>query len=104
MKVPESRDFAKAARRSFSGGGLCIMKYVYCLRSLRESEGRYIGLTSDLEKRLRAHNSGESPHTSKYRPWELILAVRFKDDARAATFERYLKTGSGRAFANKHFW
>jgi hypothetical protein len=37
-------------------------------------------------------------------PWELVVAVRFEDARRAAAFEQYLKSGSGRAFAKRHFW
>jgi len=30
--------------------------------------------------------------------------MQFEDEQRAAEFERYLKSGSGRAFAGKYFW
>ncbi len=80
------------------------MKYVYLLQSLSHPEQRYTGLTKDVEKRLVAHNAGQSIHTSKYRPWRVVLALAFAEDNKAIAFERYLKTGSGRAFAAKHFW
>ena len=80
------------------------MKHVYFIRSLSVPNQRYIGVTSSLDDRLRAHNTGASPHTSKYPPWELVTFVSFRDDQRAFDIERYLKTGSGRAFANKHLW
>jgi len=80
------------------------MKYVYLLRSVKHPRQRYIGLTSDIQARLAAHNAGQSPHTSKYRPWELCLTLAFADDDRASAFEAYLKTGSGWAFAKRHFW
>jgi putative endonuclease len=48
------------------------MKYVYLLQSIPHPDQRYIGLTSNVEKRLAAHNAGQSPHTSKSRPWEII--------------------------------
>ena len=78
--------------------------YVYLLRSISHPDRRYVGLTNDLQERLREHNSGKSPHTSKYVPWELIVAVCFKDHDKAEAFERYLKHGSGHAFARRHFW
>ena len=78
--------------------------YVYLLRSVSHPDQRYIGLTADLKKRLAEHNAGKSPHTSKFMPWELVVAVYFKDRAKADVFERYLKQGSGHAFANRHFW
>ncbi len=80
------------------------MHYFYLLRSVPNPTQRYIGLTSDLHARIRAHNAGRSPHTAKHKPWHLVAAVAFEDDQRAMDFERYLKTGSGRAFATRHFW
>ena len=78
--------------------------YVYLLRSLSHEAQRYVGLTGDLKKRLADHNAGKSPHTSKHTPWELVVAVYFKDRDKADAFEPYLKQGSGHAFANRHFW
>ena len=80
------------------------MKYVYLLQSVAYPDMRYVGLTGDLEKRLADHNSGRSPHTSRYMPWKVVVSVRFEDDDRAVRFERYLKIGSGHAFASRHFW
>jgi putative endonuclease len=80
------------------------MKYVYLIQSIPYPDQRYTGLTSDLEARISKHNEGGSPHTSKYMPWRLIAYIQFDDDARAAAFEQYLKSGSGRAFANRHLW
>ncbi|MBN1555642.1 MAG: GIY-YIG nuclease family protein [Phycisphaerae bacterium] len=76
--------------------------YVYLLRSISHPDQRYVGLTADLNKRLAEHNAGKSPHTSKYVPWELVVSVYFKDHTKAEAFERYLKHGSGHAFANRH--
>jgi predicted GIY-YIG superfamily endonuclease len=54
-----------------------------------------------LKKRLTAHNAGQSPHTSKFKPWRLVTYIAFSDESKAAAFERYLKSGSGQAFAKK---
>jgi putative endonuclease len=75
------------------------MKYVYILESLAESGHFYTGITDDLKARLSAHNTGAVTHTSKYRPWRIKSYIAFTDEARASAFERYLKSGSGRAFA-----
>ena len=80
------------------------MKHVYLIQSVRYPNQRYVGIASDVEARLSEHNAGRSPHTSKYVPWRLAVALRFEDKAKAAAFERYLKCGSGRAFAKRHFW
>jgi len=78
------------------------MKYVYILESL-DSEHFYVGVTDDLRARLAKHYAGEVPHTSKFGPWRIRTYFAFDDAARAVAFERYLKSGSGRAFAKKHF-
>lgn len=78
------------------------MKYVYILESLSEPGRYYTGLTTDLRDRLQRHNAGEVQHTSKYGPWRVNTYIAFSDDGRAAAFEQYLKSGSGRAFATKH--
>ncbi len=80
------------------------MKYVYLLQSVNHPDHCYIGLTSNLKNRLAEHNAGKSQHTAKFRPWETVVVIRFEDDARAAEFEQYLKSGSGRAFANRYLW
>ena len=80
------------------------VKYVYLIRSLSAPKQRYVGVTSNLRRRLEAHNAGESPHTSKHLPWELVTYIAFRNASRAIDFERYLKSGSGHAFANKHLW
>ena len=47
------------------------MFYTYILLSLSHPDQRYIGSTSDLKSRLIKHNSGEVPHTSKFKPWKI---------------------------------
>jgi predicted GIY-YIG superfamily endonuclease len=71
------------------------------LQSVHRPDHTYIGMTIDLRKRLAAHNSGQSMHTAKYRPWRLITYIAFSDGAKGIAFERYLKSPSGRAFANR---
>jgi putative endonuclease len=75
--------------------------YVYILQSESYPEKYYIGLTDDLRDRLRRHNASEVAYTAKFLPWRIKTAVAFTDRERAADFERYLKTASGRAFAKK---
>jgi putative endonuclease len=93
---------AKVARRSPKGeDGTVSMKYVYLLENIEHPTETYIGLTDDLRSRFTAHNAGRSPHTAKFRPWRLVTYVAFSDEQKAIGFERYLKSASGRAFANK---
>jgi len=75
---------------------------VYILQSTTQQQRYYTGITSNLEWRLRAHNTGLSRHTASGRPWRVVVTVEFADPDRAAQFEIYLKSGSGRAFAARH--
>ena len=74
---------------------------VYILRSESEPPHFYTGFTENLEARLAHHNSGGDPHTAKYRPWRIKTAIAFTAREQALAFERYLKSASGRAFAQK---
>ncbi|MGB6822085.1 MAG: GIY-YIG nuclease family protein, partial [Candidatus Acidiferrales bacterium] len=56
-------------------------------------------ITDDLRARLSKHNSGSVTHTAKHRPWRIKSYAAFSDEDRALAFEKYLKSGSGRAFA-----
>jgi putative endonuclease len=79
------------------------MHYVYLLQSRSHPKQQYLGLTRDLRRRLAQHNNATSPHTKKFYPWSLIAYFAFESEVIAAAFERYLKSGSGRAFARRHF-
>ena len=80
------------------------MYYTYILESEKYPGKRYIGHSANLKQRLRDHNAGKCSHTSKYRPWKIKLYIAFENHETARHFEKYLKSGSGHAFANKHFW
>ena len=78
------------------------MFYTYILYSLK-SKDFYYGYTEDLRKRLEKHQSGEVPSTKPYLPWKLVWYGAFENKKLAKDFEKYLKTGSGKAFAYKRF-
>jgi predicted GIY-YIG superfamily endonuclease len=79
------------------------MFYVYRLRSINFSDQTYTGYTKDLKQRLVDHNYGESVYTAKYKPWQLESYFAFREESKAIAFEKYLKSGSGREFAKRHF-
>lgn len=76
---------------------------VYVLRSTVDPARHYVGVTSDVERRLEFHNESPKRHTSRFRPWSLVATVWFHDPRLALRFEKYLKSGSGRAFSKRHF-
>ena len=61
----------------------------------------YTGCTHDLKDRLSRHNRGSVPATKDRRPVVIITYIVFTDKYKAYAFEKYLKTGSGRALLNK---
>jgi putative endonuclease len=63
----------------------------------------YRGNTDDLKRRLAEHNAGKCPHTSKCKPWKVKFYAAFETLELARALEYYLKSGSGHAFAKKHF-
>ena len=80
------------------------MNYVYFLRSLKNPSKTYIGYSSNLKQRLETHNSGGSIYTKDDRPWKLVTYIAFDLEEKAIAFEKYIKVGSGYAFAKKRFW
>ncbi|MGJ8650776.1 MAG: GIY-YIG nuclease family protein [Opitutaceae bacterium] len=77
------------------------MHYVYILRSTSDTNQTYVGYTADLQRRIAEHNSGNSSHTKKFTPWELLHYSAFPEKNKALAFEAYLKSHSGKAFAAK---
>ncbi len=76
------------------------MHYVYILR---DSVGQlYVGYSDNLKKRLQYHLRGDVKTTQKYQGAKLIWYCAFANKKKALYFERYLKAGSGHAFARKH--
>ena len=78
-------------------------RFVYIIRSTREPERRYVGVTADLVARLEAHNAGQNRSTAPWRPWIVDVCIEFRSEALASRFESYLKSGAGHAFAKRHF-
>lgn len=80
------------------------MFYVYLIQRTQQPEQRHIGFTADLKSRIEAHDRGQSSHTAKYTPWPIARYHAFEPKETARAFEASLKSGSGCAFAQKHFW
>ena len=79
------------------------MTYVYILQCLADLERFYVGHTQDLRARLAKHNAKAVTHTAKFAPWRIRTYVAFSEEKQAIAFEKYLKSGSGRAFARRRF-
>jgi putative endonuclease len=69
---------------------------------LKCADGKfYTGCTSDLDDRMRRHHAGEVPATQDRLPLILVTYIVFSEKQKAYDFEKYLKTGSGRAVMYK---
>jgi putative endonuclease len=77
------------------------MHFVYILQSQKDSS-LYVGSTENVKQRLAEHNSGKAKYSNSKRPYVLKWFCAFPNKAFALKFEKYLKQGSGFAFARKH--
>ncbi len=69
--------------------------YVYILQSQKDNSF-YIGYTTDLIKRFKQHNNGESQASKPFRPYKLLFYEAFLNRIDAKNREIYLKSGYGR--------
>ena len=74
--------------------------HTYALRSLARNF-IYVGLTSDLARRVKQHNNGKEQTARPYRPFRLILSEEFDTRAEARQREVYLKSGVGKEFLKR---
>jgi predicted GIY-YIG superfamily endonuclease len=77
------------------------MYYIYILKC--SDNKPYTGCTNELKNRIKRHNDGYVPATKSRLPIQLVNYIAFEDKYNAFEFEKYLKSGSGRAFMKKHF-
>ena len=76
------------------------MYFVYLIRS-KKDRGFYVGITNDLERRLREHNQGIAKSTKARRPFELVYYEAHHNYRDADKRERFLKTGWGRNYLRR---
>jgi len=61
----------------------------------------YVGSTNDLRRRIESHHHGHVMSTKASLPITLRSYVAVRTEKIARELERYFKSGSGKAFANK---
>lgn len=77
-----------------------VTYFVYILYS-KKDKNLYTGCTSDLNKRLQAHNAGTVTATRDRRPLILIYKENYEAKAEAFKRERFLKTKWGNTFKRR---
>jgi predicted GIY-YIG superfamily endonuclease len=78
-------------------------RFVYVLHSLANPDRQFVESAANVSMRVASHNAGHSPLTAAHRPWKLVAVVQFGNEAMAQRFEKFLKSGAGRAFSKVHF-
>ncbi len=71
------------------------MIYVYILKS-EISDRFYVGMSENVDKRLREHNSGKVKSTKAFKPWKAFFFESFNTRAEAREQEKFYKSGVGR--------
>ncbi|UFH35705.1 GIY-YIG nuclease family protein [Flavobacterium acetivorans] len=72
------------------------MKFYYVYILLCNDNSLYVGITSDVERRVMEHNAGKYPeaYTHSRRPVSLVFYQDFTDANQAIEFEKKLKKWS----------
>jgi predicted GIY-YIG superfamily endonuclease len=88
-----------------AGAGLVsdAKRFVYVLSSRANPDRQFVESAANVSQRVAAHNAGHSPQTAAHRPWRLVAVVQFATENMAQRFEKFLKSGTGRAFSREHF-
>ncbi|MBU1012439.1 MAG: GIY-YIG nuclease family protein [Bacteroidetes bacterium] len=76
------------------------MYYIYVIRSTIDSR-LYKGITNDLDRRIKEHDTGKNRSTKAYRPWELVYFEKVNSKAEARNREKFFKSGIGRDFLKR---
>jgi putative endonuclease len=71
------------------------MFFLYILKSV-DYPKTYVGITSDIDRRITEHNNGYSTFTKKYKPWKLIYSEKYNSRSEARAREKFFKSTAGR--------
>jgi predicted GIY-YIG superfamily endonuclease len=80
-----------------------VKRFVYVLQSMAQPDRQFVECTANVPVRVATHNAGHSPLTASCRPWRLVTVVQFGNETAALRFEKFLKTGAGRALTRQFF-
>ncbi len=95
---PRWRTCLPAGRIGRRMGNLSSLRFtVYAIKSNNRNY-IYVGMTNNLERRLKEHNQHENKSTKAYAPFTLIYFEVFDSRSAARVKEKYLKSGIGKAF------
>ena len=76
------------------------MYFVYAIKS-EFKDWIYVGISNDIDRRLKQHNAGYNRSTKPYRPFKLIYSEKLSNRISARKREQYLKSTSGKRFLRR---
>lgn len=71
--------------------------FVYALYSATSNQ-IYVGISEDIARRIKEHNSGKSKFTKSYRPWTFFYSEEFENYSYAREREKHLKNSTGKTY------
>lgn len=81
--------------------GEVIVTVLVCVLQSSSTNQHYVGITDDLERRIKEHNANRSRATCGRGPWKLLYSETCDDYLSARKRERFFKSGPGHAFLKK---
>ncbi len=81
-----------------------IVRFYYVYILICSDKKPYTGCTDNLKDRINKHSKGYVTSTKSRLPVKLISYFAFNNKYAAFKFEKYLKSGSGRAFLKRHLF
>ena len=73
------------------------MYKVYIIYS-KDFDKYYVGITGDIDVRLKQHNAKKAKSTKAFVPWEVVYTEEYQTRAEARKREKYLKSAAGRRY------
>lgn len=67
-------------------------------------ERYYVGITNNLDVRIKQHNSGKAKSTKAYIPWKVVLTEDYETRSAARKREIYIKSAAGRRWRKLNIW
>ena len=77
------------------------MVTIYALKSA-DTEKVYVGMTTNIKRRMQEHNAGKSKFTSAFAPWLIIYQEVAPDFVQGRIREKYLKSTAGKRYIKKN--
>ncbi len=62
----------------------------------------YVGISNDVNLRIKEHNAGKVKSTKAYQPWRIVYTETYESKQEARIREKYMKSAAGRRWRKKN--